>query len=65
MLQELYSIEEDFAGRRLTQADINIERAQYHHKHAYGKPRTVKSPVHITAALSTPSLPLMYDIGSI
>ena len=62
VLQKLYSIEEDFAGRRLTQADINIERVQYYHKHTYERPRVVKQPSNIITSLSKPSVPLAYDI---
>ena len=64
-LQELYSIEEDFAGHHLTQADMNIERVQYDHKHTLRKSRTVRTPVDITTALSTLSVPLISDIRSL
>ena len=62
VLQKLYLIEEDFTGRHLTQANINIKRVQYYHKHTYERPRVVKQPANIITSLSKLSVPLVYDI---
>lgn len=62
-LQDLQIIEETLADKRISQADINIERVKYYNNHMYGKPRLVGNPPDILSMLGRPSIRLPYDIG--
>lgn len=64
-LQELEIIQERLADKRISQADINIERAKYYHQHTFGKPRLVGTPPDIITTLARPSIPIPYDLGSV
>ena len=62
ILQQLQSINEDLAERRVQQADVNIERAKHYHKRLCEKPRQVDTP-SIMTILSRPSVTIAANLA--
>lgn len=58
LLYELQCITRDVAEKRLSQADINIERTKSFQKHFSDKPRLVVGPQDLFSTLSTASISL-------
>ena len=61
VLHRLQCIREEVAERRLTQADINIERAKSYRKHSCEG--LVRIPSNIIKALFKPSASIADDVG--
>ena len=51
LLHRLQSVNEDLAEKRLTQADINLERAMHHQKQEAEKARVNVVPVDIITSM--------------
>ena len=58
LLHQLECITRDVAVKRLSQADLNIERAKSYHRQYIDNPRLVKSPQDLFAIMTSPSVSL-------
>ena len=58
LLHNLQCLTEEVANKRITQADINLERARSYRQQLCEKPRLVGTPSDILSSLTKPSMTL-------